>query len=106
MEFVGFLAANPKVGRANDFHLGKRNAAGQLGEVFAESTLNDQLLQFAELAFLLQTLAPGMHLPERFHVGHHPGIAVGGELFRFQQGSVDFAVFAHPGQQRFLGCHL
>ena len=94
---------------AGDLALAHRDAAMDLGEVFAEADLEEQRLHLAELALGVDPAGPGAHLAQGFGVGGEPGERVGRELVLFQRRAADLAGdgdlcpqrLARGGEQRF-----
>ena len=86
--------------QAGHLALAHGDAAGDLGEIFPEGDLKDQLLHLAELPRLLQTLGPGLHLAKGLHIGGQPRKRVGGGLMGLQPGAGDAAIFAQALAQR------
>ncbi len=74
-----------KIGRPRGLPLAHRDAAGDLGEVFAEADLKDQRLHLAEPAFGFKAKRPGAQLLQRLDIGGEPGQRVGGELMLFER---------------------
>ena len=88
-----------EIARSHDLDLADGDATLQLGEIFAESRLQDQLLEFA----VVPGLGPAPHLAQRRDIGRDPGKAVGRELLAFQQSRIDLALGRHQLAHRFAG---
>jgi hypothetical protein len=80
--------------RADGLALVHRNAADDLGAVFAEQDLGEQGLDLAELTFGFEAGGPFGHLAQRLDIGDQPGQAVGEVLVAFERLAVRAAVFA------------
>ena len=91
---VGFAQA--EVGEADDLALVHRDAAEDLGEIFAKADAGHQLLGRAEAALLVHAARVGGHLLDRLDVGGEPGESVGGVLLRLDLGGAELAVRADP----------
>ena len=63
-----------------------------LGKVFPEGDLVDQLLDLAELPFGRQFLCPVLHLLQRVDIGGQPGKAVGRALLCLDRAGRDAAI--------------
>ena len=85
----------PDIGRPHDLALAHRNAALDLGEVFADPDLDDELLDLAETAGRMHPLGIGRELADRFDIGREPGQAVGGALLAVEQPVDRVGVDAH-----------
>ena len=81
-----------QVGKARGFPLAHRDAARDLGKVFAKADLKDQRLHLAELALTLDPPGPAAHLAQRLDIGGQPRERMGGELMLFQRGARDLAL--------------
>ena len=82
------------IGRTNDLALAHRNAALDLGEIFADPDFDQQLLHLTETATRMHALGIGCELAHRFHIGGEPGKTVGGALLTFDQ-TVHHLAFGH-----------
>ena len=80
-----------------------RQAAGELGQIFAKSELEDQRLGPAEGAGIVQTPCPKGELAQPLDRGRDPGECVAGELVSFEALGIDRAVRRHQGGE--LGPH-
>ena len=85
-----------EVGEADDFALVHRDAAEDLGEIFAEADPGEQLLGRAEAALLVHAPGVGGHFLDRLDVGREPGEAVDGVLLGLDLGGAELAVRADP----------
>ena len=90
---VGRLKA-AKFVRADGLALVHRNAADDLGAVFAEQDLGEQGFDVGKLAFGFEAGGPFGHLAQRFDIGDEPGQAVGEVLMALERLAVRAAVFA------------
>ena len=97
------FGAKSKVGGADDFALTHRDAACDLGQVFAECDLVDQLFDFTEAPFGLQACGPFLHLAQALGIGRKPCQTVGGGLLTFDQRDRELAVFADARAQSLAG---
>ena len=91
---IGFRQA--EVGQADDLALVHRDAAENLGEIFAESDADQQFLGWAEAALFVHAAEIGRHFLDRLDVGRKPGEAVDGVLLGFDLGGAELAVGADP----------
>src|SRR5260370_2713024 len=66
--------------RPRELALGHRDPAGELGEVFTIANLEDQRLDFAEHAALVEPHRPIPDLPQRLDIARHPGARMAGAL--------------------------
>ena len=73
-------SAQAEVGEADDLALVHRDAAEDLGEIFAEADAGHQLLGRAEAALLVHAPGVGGHFLDRLDIGGEPGEPVGGVL--------------------------
>ncbi len=64
----------------DDLALAHRNAALDARQIFAERDREDQLLEVAQPARLLQARGPSLHLAQRLDIGCKPGEPVRGML--------------------------
>ena len=85
----------PHIGGARKLALAHRDAALDLGKVFAEADLDDQLLDLAEPSGGLQALRVVGELAHTFHIGGEPGERVGGALLALEQPLDGAAVLRH-----------
>ena len=69
-------ARDAEITEAHRLALAHRNAAGDLGGIFAGPDLQDEPVEFAEAAFRLEPPGPAGELTQRFDVGRKPGDAV------------------------------
>ncbi len=77
LELADVLRRDAHGGRADDFELAHRNAAGDLRQVLAECGGEQQLLELAEAALAFERRAPAVHLPQRLDRRRQPREAVG-----------------------------
>ncbi len=89
--------------QAQDFALAHRDAAGDLGQIFAKGDLVDQLFDFAEFAVSLQALGPFLHLLQRLGVCREPCKAMGGGLVFFDQLAGDAIAVCHDRTHSVFG---
>ena len=92
--------ADPDIGGPDDLALAHRDAAGDLGEVFAAADGQDQPLDLAQLGRRLQPCCPARHLAQACRVGGQPGQPVGGVLLGLQHPPGDPAPGADPQRQQ------
>ena len=85
-----------EVGEAHDLALVHRDAAENLGEIFAQAHARHELFGLPEAAFLAHPPRVGRHFLDRFDIGRKPREAVGGVLIGLDPGGAELAVFAHP----------
>ncbi len=69
----GIVMAEAEVGQAGEFLLVHRDAAGDLGQVFAKRDLDEKLLGLAEPAGLLEPLGVAREAAQGLGVGDEPG---------------------------------
>jgi len=81
--------AETEIGRADQFDLAHRHAAGQLIEIFAEGRPQHQLFELAQGAAFLQPLGPAQTLGQPFDRGGVPGQAVRGQLLGLEPVGLD-----------------
>ena len=94
------LSREPDVGGTHDFALAHGNATRNLGEVFADPDLDEQLLGLPEPAGGLHPLRVSCELAHGFDVSREPGQTMGGALLAVEQ-IVDHAfVDRHPSAHR------
>ena len=86
-----------EVGEAHHLALAHRDAAGNLGEVFAKPDLDQERLGLAEPAGGLHALGIGAELAHRLDVGGEPGEAVGRALLAVERGRRQLALDHHLG---------
>jgi hypothetical protein len=86
------LARDGEIGGAHDLALAHGNAALNLGEVFTDPDLDDQLFDFAERSARLHAFGIGRELAHRFDVGREPSETVGGALLAIEQPIVHLIV--------------
>ena len=84
--------------RTQDLGLIHLDAACDLGKVFTERDLVDQLLHLAELALFAQALGPSLHLAQRFDVSGQPRQTVGGGLVLFDRRARNAAIDRDQGR--------
>ena len=80
-------AVKPEIARPHDFALAHRNAADDLGEIFAEPDADQMLLDFAEVAVADHALGIGGELAHRLDIGGEPGQPVGRALLAVEQAA-------------------
>ena len=90
----------PKSAEADDFALVHRDAAEDLGEIFAEADAGQQLLGRAEAALLVHPAGVGGQFLDRFDIGREPGEAMGGVLLGLDLGGAELAVRRSPARAR------
>ena len=90
-------AGEVEIGEPDDLALAHGNAAEDLGDVFAEADLHDQLLGVAELAHLGQPVGIMHQLAHGEDVGGEPREAVGGALLLLQQSGRNAPAVRHLG---------
>ena len=113
------IVIQAEIGKAHDLALVHRQAAKNLGEVFAEADLCDELLGLAKTPFFAHAQGVSGHLLDRLDVGREPRKAVGGVLLRFdfrrRKPAVDAELFPQvrrrAGENNFggalgLGCEF
>ena len=95
------IRCEPDIGRTHDLALAHGNAALNLGEVFADAELDQQLLDLAQCTARMHPLGIGRELPHRFDIGREPGKAVRGALLAIEQ-PVDHLIIHHdaPAHRR------
>ena len=74
-----------QIARPHHLALAHRNAADDLGEVFAERDAHEMFLDFAERAVGDHALGVGGELAHRLDIGCEPGQPVGGALLAIEQ---------------------
>ena len=82
--------------QAEDLALAHRNAAENLGGVFAGADAQRVILYGAVAAFRLQALAIGLELAQGRDIGREPGQAMGRVLLGLQPRGRNAAVDQHP----------
>ncbi len=97
-----FLFRQSEIGEPQHFALAHRDAAEDLGEIFAGADADQQFLQFAEAARFDHARRVAGKLPDRLDIGSQPGIAVGRMLFALERGRGNLSGLGHLGPQR--GC--
>ena len=70
----------PEIGHAHDLALAHRDAAEDLGQIFAGADTNDEVLGFAEAPVIGKPLGIRGKLPNGLHIGGEPGETVGRAL--------------------------
>ena len=85
-----------EIGRAHDLALADRDAALDLGEIFAEPDADDQLFDLGEQPGLLHALGIGGELAHRLDIGREPGEAMGGALLAVEQARDRPPLQHHP----------
>ncbi len=80
LELVNFPAGQAKLAEANDLALTHGDAACDLRQIFAEPGREQEPLELAERAGLLEPSRPAAHLPQGLDVSREPGEAVQGML--------------------------
>ena len=97
--------AQAEVVETDDLALVHRDAAKDLGEVFAKANARHQLLGPAETALLVHAAGVGGQLLDRLDVSGEPGQSVRGVLLRLDLGGAELAMradpFAHGGHGAF-----
>ncbi len=86
----------PEIGHAHDLALTHRNAADQLGEIFAGADAHQELLDLAEIAGRRQPQRIGFKLPDRLDIGREPGKSMGGALFAIEYARNRATLDRHP----------
>ena len=89
-----------EVGGTHDLALAHRNAADHLGQIFAETDPDQQVLRLAQSPRRLHSLRIGGELAHRLHVGGKPGKPMGGALLAIHRPGGELAVAHHPGAHR------
>ena len=75
----------PDIGGPHDLALAHGNAAQNLGEIFAEPDLDDELLDFTQRIGIVHALGIGRELAHRLDIGGEPGETMSGALFAVEQ---------------------
>ena len=84
-----------EIAQADDFALVHRDAAENLGEIFAQADAGQQRLGLAEAAFGAHSARVGGHFLDRLDIGGEPGEPVRGVLF-----ALDFLRAEAPADRR------
>jgi hypothetical protein len=66
-----------KILKPDNLALADRNAARNLGQVFAKGDLTDQLFRLAKAAVTLETRGPALHLWQGLDASRQPGQRMG-----------------------------
>ena len=74
----------PEIGQPHDLALAHRDAAEDLGQIFAGADTDDQILGLAEGPTIGEPLGIGGKLPDGLQIGGKPGEPVGGALFAIE----------------------
>ena len=90
------IVVQPEIGKAHDFALVHRDAAKNLGEVFAEADLCHEFSVSPKRPFFTHAQGVGGHLLDRLDIGREPCKPVGGMLLRFDFRRRKFSVDAEP----------
>ena len=85
-----------EVGGPHDLALAHGNAARDLREIFAEPDLDEEFLDLAERAGVMQPLGIGRELADRLDIGREPGEAMGGALLAIEQALDRMALDRDP----------
>ena len=101
----------PEIGQPHDLALAHRNAAEDLGQIFAGADADDEILGLAEAAVIGKPLGIGGQLTDGLHIGGEPGEAVSGALFAIEDARHRAALDRDPigdgaaglGEQRLDG---
>ncbi len=94
-DIVRHLSENAHVVQADHLALVHLDAAVNLGQIFTECDLMDQLLGLAELAVRSQAFGPCLHLLQRLGVGGKPRDAMRGGLIGLDQRRGDAVAVGH-----------
>ncbi len=87
--------ADPQRAQPDDLALAHRDSAFDPRQVLADPDLEQELLERAEPAGLLQAQRPVLHLAQRLDIGREPGQAVGGLLVALEALRVELAARGH-----------
>ena len=95
------IRGEPDIDGTHDLALAHGNAALNLGEVFTDAELDQQLLELTQCTARMHPLGIGRELPHRFDIGREPGEAVRGALLAVEQ-PVDHLIIHHdaPAHRR------
>ena len=85
-----------QVERPHDLALAHRDAANDLGEIFAEPDAHEVFLKFAEGAVADHAFRVGGELAHGLHIGGEPGQPVSGALLAIEQAANRMAFHHHP----------
>ena len=101
----------PEIGQAHDLALAHRDAAEDLGQIFAGADAHDEILGFAEAPVVGKPLGISGQLTDGLHIGGEPGEPVSGALFAIEDARHRAALDRDPigygaaglGEQRLDG---
>ena len=85
-----------EIARPHQLALAHRNAADDLGEIFAERDAHEVFLDLAERAGAGHAFGIGGELAHRLDIGGEPGQPVGGALLAIEQAADRLACHHHP----------
>ena len=80
------MVADAEIGKPGELLLVHGNAAGDVGEIFAEGDLHQKLFHLAQTVFGLQAVGIGAEAPQGLGIGGEPGKAVHHVLLALDEG--------------------